>query len=231
MIFTFLLLLSPHSNASVVTPNPPVYRSVLSEEWSFRERIPRAAFSAIKPGRTRPKFRPLHGSYEDPIDVYFESIEPFLRIDVLRKLSSYPTYWTLHTATPDSHVPEQLSDYMKFLVGNAYMEVGILRYLLGIVFSSETDQISAVQIANKIQSEMFVHPLNFVTPRIILDWIDLICDAGRFRIQINHEHLRLDNPNDIPSDTLLNLELRAWQDMLSSRLNKLTLTGYENIDL
>ena len=72
---------------------------------------------------------------------------------------------------------------------------------------------------------------SFVTPRIILDWIELICGNKHFRTRIKLKHLIDSKPGEIAPSALLNIELHTWKLLLETRLKKLFLTGYENIDL
>ena len=230
---------------NAISPSPsdaplPSFRTVPHEIVSGSSR--RIAFSELVPfyhGKTTRKSPVQYGRKGelDALDESMETIPPFNRIEILRHLLSQKSMRRMQLAPARFSENSSIIQYMKFLVGNAYMEAEVLKIIFSRIFIGPKKSLkSAKDLSRYFRtniSEQVGYSLNFLSPRVIKDWCDLICEPSIFRIGITSKlkpHVQGDSPH-MENNKLVVLELASFREILGLRHNKLILSGYENIDL
>ena len=177
-------------------------------------------------------------NFRDPVDELVESIPPFDRINALHLLSIFARTPGMHkSASSESNHP-QIRSYMSFLIGNSYMESVLLEKLAARIHDPSAIPATASDICETFREQFaskLGRSLHFITPRILKDWLDVMGAPRSFRIRIADELIPPETTNGrtlkISDKALVDLELSTFKNIIGRRLNKLILTGYENIDL
>ena len=215
------------------------YREIPSDFLNkHRSRIALSNFFPRSIGKKTKKFQISYGGNGfDQIDDRIERIPPFHRIHMLAYFFDRWTKYPCLLRVVDSYAdtPEGKS-YMKFLAGNTHVEREILDKIFdGIYPERRHPALTATELAQKFQTELsvkFGYSLNFLTPRILMDWFDVFFQPGKMHLRIASELIPPGNPEmfPIPNTALINLEINSFRALLKRRRHRLIITGYENID-
>ncbi len=228
-------------STSTIPPPLPFYRTVPFKAHSgSRRRVGYTSLISSGYGRKSKKYSIEYFDEDgrlDELDEFWESIPPFDRADALARLECRYTMSDMFHTAGRSDSDTETGQYMRFFVGNAFMETNVLRMILNRIFSGASDTlITATDLSRLLRntiSEELGYSLNFITPRIIKDWSDLIIDSRKLRIRIDSDLVPTshDIPLNVSGTTLWSLELGSFKELLNRRYNRLLLSGYENIDL
>ena len=183
--------------------------------------------------RSRP---PIGLDKEWPMDAYIDSLPVPMRMEALGKMinarKKYSVYQYLATLRMQKDYIRL--HYMEYHVSMMFLEAEALRILFRLVYKKLLPQemriVSVsdfIKYVKKFMMMQYSYEMKFITPRMILDWISLMMQSCSLKIEVDSELF-----TDAPTPTsFVTLEFRSWHLALEARLNKLRLTGYENIDL
>ena len=211
----------------------PVYRG------EFRSRFPWQEITPDFTGRTSKKIKVIYGDEEDPLDTSIESMAVGDRLTVLTLLARTQKRDEAH-ALVDSHLwIFQMNEYIKHLIGNMYLELGALEQFLQFAYAREfpgqdlhRSAVAFVEYMISYSEKTLGHSFEFFSARMVMDWLEVFQQRGCFRVEISRANRQIwKSTNLLPPKSMMNLEFGVWKHILKNRLNRLLLTGYENIDL
>ena len=227
------------------------FRSSVLTDWTISTK--RFAWSLLVPRGTavhRQKHI-LRKDFQvvDPVDDLIEKIPVFERMGILIHLIGTRhkdhVQHILHLVGR-SGLP-QLSSYIQNLIGNTYMEHELLAIIFRLVFSRQPygffvpnllnpyRHLCAQSLLNTLREyakEQWGIDLNFLSTRTLVDWVDVLQNGGDFRTKVKIEEVdRYSNTRSFTSRTFVFLERATWLKIFEKRLFRLSLTGYEDIDL
>ena len=244
IIYLFMIVLNARSSALLL----PVRASVRSE---LKISATRFHWSTLLPGgihTSRTLKHVLRTDWPaDPVDDLIEKIPVSFRIEVLNQLTNAinRSKMAWYIGEMDFRQPDsELKNYLHHMVSNTFMEFELLQIFFEYVFSrppkSATmdevyEGISALpltQILRAFALKNWNSNVDFLSPRMLADWSEFLHTSGEFRTQMSIEQMRNFQTNSkINPRTLVYLEPATWRKLFQKRLNRLKLTGYEDIEL
>ena len=225
------------------------YRQLTLDDLGYSRH--RFAFSSITPKgfrRSNPKTDLPYGDHEDLIDTKIDNIPVHYRTEILNEVingTGRDTIRRLHSKllkllpNKGSRRDEYLKTYFRFLVGSTYLEIELLRIFLRYMYvvkdcHDSTDSFSALSMVDEMRAygeSKWNTSMDFLSPRMMIDWSRQLKIPGLFRVDIAKSELTSFQANSpITPRTLLSLHTLTWKSIFRDRLHRLTLTGYENID-
>ena len=248
MIFLLLEFLIFQVNA--IEPSEVQLRQFPYHLIGSRKRINLQSFVDFDiPKFPRKHSLPVANPSDDPIDAFMDTIPVETRIQVLEpilgRLSGEssgqirPLLQCFYSGMSDNSVGKI---YLNYLINGMYMESKIVSEFLKFGYGHQTrneyERIHTCDDFAKSMRQMlkdeFSYSVKGVTPRIVHDWFSLFQKQGELRVKIASQWAREKSPahgGKLPPTELVNLEPFRWKITLQSRLHKLIVTGYENIDL
>ena len=244
LLFKILIIIPLGLASSVTLPFrqiDPIDRAPLRERFPLHFVLPKNTGTKSK------NFTLPYGYPEDSVDALIDFLPVEDRIAALSFLGRSARYDEAHSIKSHNYgFADSTNDYILYLVGNSYVEFDLLKMFLKFAYSKRDNTplnqlfnaVSLVEYFREYSGRNFGHSLEFFSARMLIDWFELFKTArdGSLRSRrllklmiggTYHEKAA----EDIPPNALINLELSSWKEVLKNRLNRLLLTGYENIDL
>ena len=214
---------------SFSAPRKPVSLSIFRDE------------SIIKKGRKKIVL-PFGKDHSDATDSFMDTIPVSVRQTVLNSLiendfslRQFQTRKELHSILarmkPDGSLAKT---YLHYLLGSMYLESGVVGPFTRIGFKEYNVVFQNcgefVEYMRNYFKTTYNFPLDHVTPRILHDWFLSFGRVGFFGLTIDREYADK-TFSDIPPTSVVFLEFEPWRIILKNRLHRLSISGYENIDL
>ena len=201
-----------------------------------RLRVPLKNFTPQDLSKSSRKYLPpLGGSGEWGSDADLDNLAVEMRIHALENVTAQYQKFQLHKLLSEAFVSpvDSLHNYMEYHLGTMFLEVGVLEILFRFIYGKLTvDERGILTVHDFIEySKNFMksrynYEIDYLTPRMVMDWIYLMLEPSSLRVEYDLRSIKNPSPT-----SLVKLEMASWHTALSARLNRLRLTGYENIDL
>lgn len=204
----------------------------------------RFAWRSIAPDdshKSSPKTDLSYGGDEDAIDAKIDNVPVEYRVEVISQLLATRDRVAMHRinregirlANRDASRDEIILPYTRFMIGSTYLEIEFLRIFIRSIYTREpSSALMIVERMRELAGSKWNATMEFLSPRMIIDWSKCSKIPGQFRVGIPLKEPRtIERTRRVTPRTLLNLEPVAWKPIFRDRLHRLKLSGYENIDL
>lgn len=179
-----------------------------------------------------PRNHLVYGGNEDPIDTEIDRIPVNHRLEVLTQLSNcfsrvaLRQFYRQGIQVPDPD--EKLLKYTRFMIGSGFLEFELFE-----IFLRNTPTASdIVKQMRAFAASKWNVSMNYISPRMIMDWSWLYRMSQQFRIEIpRSESASVQKNSSVSPRTLINLATFSLKLIIGNRIHRLKATGYENIDL
>ena len=183
---------------------------------------------------------------QDSVDELVDRIPVFYRIEILHRLADTrhkkQVKEILRRETNSN--PPELSNYVLHLLGNTYVEQELFVIFIRLVLSRPPESYygrnpyrprSATRLLQQMREfarNQLNLDLNFLSSRTLVDWADAMQKKLDFRTQVELEEAdQFATARVLTPRTFVFLERATCSKIFKKRLYRLSLTGYEDIDL
>ena len=217
----------------------PVRKFGDDTRFARRDRFPWFSITPAKVTVRSKKYTIPYGASEDLLDSLIDALPPFQRTEAMNALLSANSRTDAHSFENVMEHHSSIREYAQNIIGNMYIEIELLFIIVRIGFrmfqngeEKLTSAIAVIKYLRRYSTRRLNHSFNFYSARNLVDLFEIFASKDRFRWEMDVKNLGAwKKEKKCAPGTLLSLEMSPWKQIIQNRLNRLILTGYENIDL